>query len=188
MTVEERAAKKEERLAALAQQQRWRNANRVRQRRLDTMQDLIVKVDADLMEPGGALEHCFAALREKITGDGATVEAVYSDLGSHLVQRAQFYTIAFARRIRSVYDPLQKLWAPLDEEQIQQEPTVLCVLKPDELFASISDGTLVPRIEACGKLQRIVVLVGIDAYLRKERLEQTREYTRIVRQRVHHQK
>ncbi|WFD44968.1 hypothetical protein MPSI1_003643 [Malassezia psittaci] len=191
LTAEERAEKQERRLRELTERQRWRDANRVRQRRSDTMRDLIVRLDAGFNHE--SLEFLVQPLREKLLSDEASVE--FSPL-SHSTKK--FGMIVFERRVRSRYDPVQKLWEPLDEEQVQREATCVHVTLPEELLKSIHRNDLVnqiaeaipPEIQADTHVQKparhTLVIIGLDAYLQQQRSAQNRGYIESVRQRMQH--
>lgn len=191
LTAEERAAKREERLNVLLERQRWREANRVRQRREDTMQDIIVRVDADLGRD--TLASVMPTLREKLEKDGASVQMVAPSLAQ---SPNKFGMIVFERRVRSEYDAIQKLWAPLDEEHIVRESTHLHIASATSLLESIHDDTLVQcifqavppalgsNVSVDGPPRHILVVLGLESFLRQHRTVQNRAYTESVRQRV----
>ncbi|WFD00907.1 hypothetical protein MYAM1_003663 [Malassezia yamatoensis] len=191
LTAEERAKKQEQRLRELTERQRWRDANRVRQRRSDTMRDLIVHLDGGFNHDG--LDSLIQPLREKLLGDEASVQ--FSPFSQ---STKKFGMIVFERRVRSKYDPIQKLWEPLDEEQVQREATCVHVTMPEQLLESIHTNSLVnqiaeaipPEIQAATHVQKptrhTLVIIGLDAYLRQQRSAKNRDYIESVRQRMQH--
>lgn len=191
LTAQERAEKQAERVRALAERQRWRDANRIRQRRADTMQDLHLRIDASLVH--GALAPVMSELREKIEADGAQLHTIAASLTAQT--SPAFGRVAFERKVRSEYDAIQKLWAPLDEEHTLRESTLLHICTAAEFLAAMEDQSLVSRIQAPlptvgadvlqdGPPRHVLVLLGLDTHLKQRRTAQNRAYTESIRQRM----
>lgn len=191
LTAEERARKHAERVKELADRQRWREANRIRQRRSDTMQDLIIRFDAELAQD--ALASVMTPLREKLESDGATIQIEPPSL---VRSAKRFGMIVFERRVRSEYDPIQKLWAPLDEEQILRESTCLHIATSTALLQSINENKLADHImnatpPALGTdvqvdepARHVLVILGLDTHLQQQRNAKNRAYAEGVRHRM----
>lgn len=193
LTAEEREQRQAERVRELAERQRWREANRIRQRRSDTMRDLIIRLDAEAAQ--GPLAPVLPQLREKWESDGATVHISTPSL----VQAPnKTGVVVFERRVRSEYDPVQKLWTPLDEEQVLREATRLHIAAPEALQDLVRRGCLAdelvhavppalgPNVHVETPVRHVLVVLGLDAYLKQLRTAQHRAYTEHVRQRVQH--
>lgn len=155
------------------------------------MRDLIVRLDAEAAQ--GPLAPVLPQLREKWEADGATV---YISTPSLVQAPKQTGVIVFERRVRSEYDPVQKLWTPLDEEQIQRESTRLHIVAPEALQDLVRRGGLAeallhatppalgPNVHVETPVRHVLMVLGLDAYLKQLRTAQHRAYTEHVRQRV----
>lgn len=194
-TAEQRAAKKAARLEELARKQSWREANRVRHRKSDTMQDIIVHMDAQLVERGGALHSIAEALRAKLEDGSARIEMHSRPLSVLLASDDTLGSMSFERKVRARYDPVQKLWEPLSEERTVKEPVVVMVITPEQLIQTISDQSLYTRIqntcrpvatgmEGTEPLRPLLVVIGLDAFFYKQRISQNRAYAQAIRQRM----
>ena len=179
----------------LARKQRWRDANRVRHRKSDTMQDIIVHMDAQLVERDGALHAIAEALKAKLEEGSARIEMHSRPLSVLLSSDDALGSISFERKVRARYDPVQKLWEPLPEERTVKEPVAVMVVTPEQLVQSISDQSLYPRIqntcrrvatgmEGTEPLRPLLVVIGLDAFFHKQRISQNRAYAQAIRQRM----
>lgn len=176
-----RAAKQAERVQSAASRQRWREANRVRRRRADTMRDLIVHMDAALMQDGGLLQDVYTQVRERLEDDEATVHVV-----PRATDCAMLGSIAFERKVRSTYDPVQHVWEPLEREQVVREPTTVIVMDAKRLVNADGEADIMAELHthSDAKDQCIVLVLGLDALLKHVRSEQNRAYAERIRQRM----
>ena len=79
---------------APTEHQRWREANRVRRRRADTMRDLIVHMDTGLAEE--LWSDIYVQIRARLQDDEATLRLV--------PRTAPMGRLVFERKVRSTYD------------------------------------------------------------------------------------
>ncbi|WFD32197.1 hypothetical protein MSPP1_003240 [Malassezia sp. CBS 17886] len=178
--------------------QRWREANRVRLRKSDTMRDLVIRVDAGLVTgESSALGCVFSELRTRWEADGASVHVAATRLAQQLDRDACCGTICFERRVRSRYDPVQKHWEPLDDERLLREAVLLVVLTAEQLVAALADGSLRTQIASATAAapatgveradeteRRFVFVTGVDAHLHRLRTQRNRDYARDIRMRM----
>ena len=151
--------------------QRWREANRVRRRRADTMRDLIVHMDTGLAEE--LWSDIYVQIRARLQDDEATLRLV--------PRTAPMSRLVFERKVRSTYDPIQQLWEPLADEQIVREPTLVFVAAARHILDSTNDEVLA-QMDECE--QRILLIMGLESLLRQVRTRQNRDYAHSIRQRM----
>ena len=156
---------------APTEQQRWREANRVRRRRADTMRDLIVHMDTGLAE--GLWSDIYVQIRARLQDDEATLRLV--------PRTAPMGRLVFERKVRSTYDPIQQLWEPLADEQIVREPTLVFVAAARHILDTTNDEVLA-QMDECE--QRILLIMGLESLLRQVRTRQNRDYAHSIRQRM----
>ena len=156
---------------APTEHQRWREANRVRRRRADTMRDLIVHMDTGLAEE--LWSDIYVQIRARLQDDEATLRLV--------PRRAPMSRLVFERKVRSTYDPIQQLWEPLADEQIVREPTLVFVAAARHILDSTNDEVLA-QMDECE--QRILLIMGLESLLRQVRTRQNRDYAHSIRQRM----
>lgn len=175
-----RTQRREEQLAALAKRQSLREANKIRHSKTDALKDMIVVVDSALSADGGILAPVFEQLRSRLEEHGATITTADGP-------RA----ILFERRVRARYNPDEQLWEPLDTEHIIREPTAMVLTSGEEAVQALEEDTLRKHIdEACARcdhaapVQALLLIVGLDAYFRKQRASRNRAYAQAVRRRL----
>ncbi|WFD26356.1 hypothetical protein MNAN1_001337 [Malassezia nana] len=183
-----KASNKEERVQALSERQRWREANRTRHRKSDTMRDLIVQWDTSLFAPGtGLLCKVHDTIHERLSAEMVTVEPRDISLTERL-QSHRFGIVRFKRKVRSRYDPVQKWWEPLDEETCVSESTIVMVAQGEQVLAAVEDGSLADRIHANtsghDQSQRLLLVIGLEAHLRHLRNQANRAFAAGVRQHI----
>ncbi|WFD18670.1 hypothetical protein MCAP1_000877 [Malassezia caprae] len=189
-TSTEKVSAKEARVRALAERQRWREANRTRHRKSDTMRDLIVQWDTSLFVPTtGLLHKAHDMVRERLTADMVTIEPREPSLAEQL-HPDRFGTVRFKRKVRSRYDPAQKWWEPLAEEMCISEPTLVMVAGGEQVLDAVEDGSLANRIHATvsdPQTQCLLLMIGLDAHLRHLRNQANRAFAAGVRQQLQSQ-
>ena len=162
---QEQKAQLDTRFRSSIERQRWREANRKRRSRSDTMRDLIVYLDPTPVDPQtGVLGRFYQQLKTRILGDGAcclTCTASPLDhIGDKIIGR-----VMFERKARSKYDPVLQHWEPLEEEQVVQEPTVVFVMTAEQVWDSMTNESLMTSLKAneprstLGPLQRFVLII-----------------------------
>lgn len=197
LTGEERARRKAERAATLAEaasrKRSWKEANRIRHRKSDTMGDIVVKVDATLVGGGGALFGVFADLKTKLEADGAQVSVNETSLSS-LLQAERLGGIRFERTVRALYNEALSVWEPLAVPHVVQDPTLLLVITGEQLIDMHGSERLVERLgDACLEgttgeesepCRVLLAIIGLETYLRKQRQSKNRAYTQAMRRRM----
>lgn len=184
----DKTSNKEARVQALAERQRWREANRTRHRKSDTMRDLIVQWDTSLFAPNtGLLHKVHHVIHERLTAEAVTIEPREPSLADQL-HPDRFGTVRFKRKVRSRYDPVQKWWEPLDEEICISEPTLVMVAAGEQILGAVKDGSLADRIQMNvpdhPQTQRLLLMIGLDAHLRHLRSQANRAFAAGVRQQI----
>lgn len=179
---------KEARVQALADRQRWREANRTRHRKSDTMRDLIMQWDTSLFAPNtGLLHKVHDTVNERLTSEMVTIEPREPSLADQL-HPDRFGTVRFKRKVRSRYDPVQKWWEPLAEEICISEPTLVMVAGGEQVLRAVEDGSLADRISTNvpdhPQTQRLLLIIGLDTHLRHLRNQANRAFAAGVRQQI----
>ena len=148
------------------------------------MCDLIVQMDLNLFaSESDPLYPLLPCLRSRLEGEGVTfcpTPCRYPD---------KLPLITFKRRVRSIYDPAQKLWEPLDEERIVLEPMYLWVASAQQVITAIDNDSLqalfVTEMDNTAEArQNILLILGLDAWLKSQRTRENRAYAEEVRQRI----
>ena len=187
---QEQKAQLDTRFRSSIERQRWREANRKRRSRSDTMRDLIVYMDPTPVDPQtGVLGRFYQQLKTRILGDGACcltcTASPLEHIGDKIIGR-----VMFERKARSKYDPVLQHWEPLEEEQVVQEPTVVFVMTAEQVWDSMTNESLMTSLKAneprstLGPLQRFVLVIGLDALFRRVRAKKNRTYAEMIRQRI----
>lgn len=175
-------------MKALVERQRWRDANRTRHRKSDTMRDLIVQWDTNLFATNtGLLHKVHDTFHERLTAEMVTIEPREPSLAEQL-HPDRFGTLRFMRKVRSRYDPAQKWWEPLSEEICISEPTLVMVAGGEQVLGAVEDGSLVNRIRRTvpdyRQTQCLLLIIGLDAHLRHLRNQANRAFVAGVRQHI----
>lgn len=173
------SARRAAQAAAVHERRRWREANRLRHRQADTLQELIMFTDPAILHESGELKSVAPELRARLETAGVTVLATDES-------EEAFPSIRFQRRVQANYNPLKRLWEPLAVERIETEHTRLFLASSADLVAAVEDGSLSSRLKISGLSEDrpVLLVLGMDTWLKQQRARDNRAFAAGVRQRM----
>lgn len=178
---------KQAKLDHAEERKRWKEANRLRSSKTETMKEMFVDMDSGLFAPGQPLATCKNSIKARLEEEGAAQVCFKDTIISPPL-------IRFRRKVKAVWNTDRRHWMPLDREEIVDESTTIVYVDAKEIVDLVASKGLVVWYDDLRKrllrsvppsaekdFQIFLVVQGLIKYYAKIKANENRVYAARIR-------